>query len=177
MLGGGGSGAGGGGGGLAAALNSMMQSPEMQALATQLASAGGDGSGRRVLSSVAVEERGPDGDAAMPDAPSADSVAVTSTAGGSGGSGGGQQQPSFAQMMGALMQSPALRQIVDEPEMQRAARRLSGEERCAGSPSCWSGLCCVRPEVAAVLCLTSNAFCCERAVGQPLSSQVKAIAC
>ncbi len=60
MLGGsGGGGAGGGGAGLAAALNSMLQSPQMQALATQLESASNGTA--RVPSSVAVEERHADG--------------------------------------------------------------------------------------------------------------------
>ncbi len=67
----------------------------------------------------------------MPDAPSADSAAVTFAGGGGGGGGGGGQQPGFAQMLGAVMQSPALRQIADDPEMQRAARQLSGGDRFA----------------------------------------------
>jgi len=59
MLGGGGGAGGGGGGGLAVALNSMMQSPQMQALATQLESA--NNGNARVPSSVAVEERHAEG--------------------------------------------------------------------------------------------------------------------
>ena len=127
---GGGGGAAGGGDSLAAALNSMMQSPEMQALATQLQTAS-DGGGR-VPSSVAVEERHPTGDTTMPDAPSPESIALIS-GGGANQPGLAQMlnQPGLAQMMGAVMQSPALRQIADDPEMQRAARRLAGGERCA----------------------------------------------
>ncbi len=73
----------------------------------------------------------------MPDALSADSAAVTFAGGdGGGGGGAGGQQPGFAQMLGAVMQSPALRQIADDPEMQRAARQLSGGGGCAALPSC-----------------------------------------
>jgi hypothetical protein len=47
------------------------------------------------------------------------------------GSAGSGAQLDIASMLGAVMQSPALRQMAEDPEMQRLSGRLVGAERCA----------------------------------------------
>ena len=124
MLGGGGGTGSGSSGDLASMLSNVMQSPHIQALTEGLTNQIQSAVVQRAHSSVAVEERDADGNTTMVEA------SPQRTAAGLGGIGG--DQSGIARMLGAAMQSPALRQMAEDPEMQRLSQRLTGGERYAG---------------------------------------------
>lgn len=106
---------GGGGGGLGAMMAQMAQSPGMQHLAQQLA-------GEEGLPGITDS----DSEASDMEPPAGDAREVAGNPlqalmGGLPGGGGG----SLAQMMSQLVQSPALRQMAEDPEVQRLAQGLT----------------------------------------------------